>query len=114
MNYEQMSDFEINKAVAQRFYSGMSVEFHQIQSMVEVCDCTGDIGTFDYCNNPADAWPVIFENKISLVSPTAGQIRKGVNKWAADHDYGAKFWVAHENPLRAAMIVFLMTREDKA
>ena len=59
-DYSKMSDFEINSAV------------HS-----EVMEISG-LDSFkakDYCNNPADAWPIIIDNKISIVSLD--------NKWLA-------------------------------
>ena len=57
---------------------------------------------FDPCNNPADAWPIIDENKICLLSIG--------NTWRA-HDL--KLMSQDSNPLRAAMIVFLMMQDAK-
>ncbi|HEJ7990226.1 TPA: DUF2591 family protein [Serratia liquefaciens] len=76
----------------------------------------GDGNSKDYCNNPADAWPIIVKHGISLT-----------------HDYGE--WEseacldlpigAHgtdelcsvggidKNPLRAAMIAFLLLKESE-
>lgn len=60
----------------------------------------------DYCNDPAYSWPIIFENEISI----------GVN----ESEFGFN-WIAasttddhlcnHDNPLRAAMIVYLKLKE---
>lgn len=112
MNYEQMSDFEINKAVAEDLEHDWShVDFAPDSDDPRICinkydsfskEHTGTVT--DYCNNPADAWPVIAENTINI-----------------DFQYGS--WPTAEcdeyiftdvNPLRAAMIVFLMMREDKS
>lgn len=68
---------------------------------------------FDPCNNPADAWQIIVENKIML-SPRCAN-----DEWKAQIHLGredifdnyASAW--HKNPLRAAMIVFLMMQEEK-
>jgi len=64
----------------------------------------GHCKMFNPCNNPADAWPIIVENKISLFA-----IRYTESMWQAEHPITGIF--KHENPLRAAMIVFLMMQE---
>lgn len=60
---------------------------------------------FDPCNNPADAWPIIVENRIRI-NPIL------YTKWMAE-DYLENVSSCDENPLRAAMIVFLMMQEEK-
>lgn len=60
---------------------------------------------FDYCNNPADAWPIIVENRIR-VNPVL------YTKWMAE-DYLEAVSSTHENPLRCAMVVFLMMKESE-
>ena len=61
-------------------------------------------GTVDYCNNPADAWPIIVENEITLIS-----------SWNVEGVWGATVtpWNSceHTNPLRAAMIVLLQLND---
>ncbi|MDE5305474.1 DUF2591 family protein [Providencia stuartii] len=59
---------------------------------------------FNPCNNPADAMPIIIENKIGL-SPMYHS-----NKWTADClDYD--FISVNKNPLRAAMELFLLMKD---
>ena len=128
MNYEKMSDFEINKSVAVK----LGVFWH-----VKPCNsetggwvysenyekCNTSIGEVaielpDYCNNPSDAWPIIMENNISMrpmyIRDADG--RKLV-EWEAIHverDFPREsFGWDDKNPLRAAMIVFLMMQEAK-
>lgn len=71
---------------------------------------------FDPCNSTADAWPIIVENKISIIYnwqsgeyPTARGIR-------ITQRTGGKFFdpieITIPNPLRSAMIVFLMMTEE--
>lgn len=92
MDYSQLSDDEINnmvgRVVSQRFRT-------------------------DYCNDPGAAWPIIQRNGISLAKYEHGM-------WLASSD---AYWVdgvewqidgeTHPNPLRAAMIVFLMIQESQ-
>lgn len=103
MNYENMSDFEINKRVAE-FRGGFGGSTNNEYAPDEVV-CFDDKPFHterDYCNNPSDAWPIISENKIG------GHWGK-----AAPGAYFAvsrleEFVVMHKNPLRAACIVYLM------
>lgn len=109
-NYEQMSDFEINKAVAEALgadivnymddSSGLCVEFEG-RLPVDV----------DYCNNLADAWPIIVENDIGV------ERNHNRSKWIArSFSIGLvddAYVFLDTKPLRAAMIVFLMMQEAK-
>lgn len=69
--------------------------------------------SFDPCNNPSDAWTIILKNEISLNSRCAN------GEWKAQIfirrndivDEYASCW--DKNPLRAAMIVFLMMQEEQ-
>lgn len=79
------------------------------------CACiTGRIPNcwVEYCNNPEDAWPIITENRIGIIpAPDAG-------KWKSAHREVGKddtpyHFTQSDNPLRAAMIVFLMMKESE-
>lgn len=59
----------------------------------------------DYCNNPADAWPIIEQNKISLT------YHHSRGHWSAIFNH--ENISMHGSPLRAAMIVFLMMKESE-
>ena len=121
-NYSEMSDQEINMAVAEVLFPDRDV----IESKSRPpCACV--IGQFpnkwvDYCNNPADAWQTIYDNKITLIAcldgwiscpygsvidgdTTESQSVMYVNSWNKATCF------ADKNPLRAAMIVFLMMQE---
>lgn len=98
MDYSKLSDFEINKMVSAFLWGS-------------VCAVDGVVlhnekdGPFDPCNNPTDAWPIIVKNKIWL--------REIYGVWDAKgfpdekHPFNQVGW-KDENPLRAAMIAFLM------
>ena len=60
---------------------------------------------FDPCNNPEDAWPIITNNFISVIPSAHRDI------WFADGQGGETTF--DTNPLRAAMIVFLMMKDAK-
>ncbi|AWK42620.1 DUF2591 domain-containing protein [Photorhabdus laumondii subsp. laumondii] len=114
--YSELSDFEINKLVLIQESKESLAEiinirqrnhvfriFHrQVIADVKFKDESdfSEIGPFDFCNNPSDAWNIIVKNKISLVY---------VNDfWSARQYHNACIEVNDKNPLKAAMIVFLM------
>ncbi|AKA61205.1 hypothetical protein [Pseudoalteromonas phage H103] len=110
MNYESMSDFEINKAVANKL--GLFVAAVAQDGII----VNGKSLSVDYCNNPSDAWPIITDNKISIMNDES--------TWEASIDFDGDLtlhgtdeiltkYYDHENPLRATMIVFLMMSESK-
>lgn len=107
MDYSNMSDFEINKSVAlalgfRLYKDGKSCRGNHVAIK------EGGCGAFamDWCNNPADAWPIVLSNKIGINPGTAS------DKWAA-HYCNWDIATADANPLRAAMIVFLTMQESK-
>ena len=95
-DYASMSDFEINEKV------------HGIikpESNLAWC--------FDYCNNPSDAWPLIESNLICLMADVFCEPQDG-GKWIAQPAYGFQHErVRNYNPLRAAMIVYLMMKDGE-
>lgn len=124
--YRDKSDFEINKAVAER-YLLCDYRYNESDKIVELvgiglsCEFGSSIdiekehvyGKFDPCKNPADAMPIIIENGISLFAPGLSDM------WTAeyvdyetDREYGVYNYEAiNKNPYRAAMEVFLMMKE---
>lgn len=123
MDYSKLSDFEINRRVADIAMNGT---WHVKPSHPD--NDTGGwlygsngIQTYelpDYCNNPADAWPIIVGKKLSLINaddkwlcvPEDEPI-DGVTGDSVHMIYSGD-GVEHENPLRAAMIVFLMMQDS--
>lgn len=107
MDYSQLSDLEINQRVSNAI-PGRFIFYPDY-----VWDSEWE-KTFDPCNNPADAWPIIVDNEISLNSYSG--------TWEASYEYDAPIGafgtdelvtkaVEGKNPLRTAMIAFLMKRE---
>lgn len=74
MDYSKLSDFEINKRVAEVIYkdrNGLFVarNLPSKEGVTIVAEVNSEyicIAAADYCNNPADAWPIIMENMISV------------------------------------------------
>jgi len=88
-NYEDKSDDEINRAV-QHMKQGAQLW----------------VPLMDYCGNASHSWPIIEQHGISLDAPLPN-----INKmWMARQD-GWHRRYEDENPLRAAMIVFLKMQE---
>ena len=100
-DYSKMSDFEINWKVA----------FHIGLRTVEKAES----GDFNPCNNPADAWPIISDNRISIMYDQSTE--KGNDaQWclaSSPCDQHIVDYVSPSKLLRAAMIVFLMMQEEK-
>ena len=110
-DYSAMSDFEINKAVA-----------ILVRPEIRGWDCHDISGRacfvinsntskrvqfgFSFTSDPADAWPIIVENEIAIIS-----------SWNEEGVWGATVapWNSceHTNPLRAAMIVFLQLNDPE-
>ena len=106
MNYSDLSDFEINKLVAEcRGGFGGSANNEYAPNQVICFDERPFYTERDFCGNPSDAWPIIVRNEIGVIAPLAGM-------WGArdSHDK-LSFW--DKNPLRAAMIVYLMMKESE-
>lgn len=106
MDYSQLSDRDIDAMVLQNVYGNHANDKDIMRSWLR--------GKFKYTTNPTDAWPIISGHHISIMYVEA------LSKWCA----GKPYWVdgcewqldidvVDENPLRAAMIVFLMMQEAK-
>lgn len=106
--WDDWSDGDINLSICERLNLS---PFARVKDTCEVvCGIDGESVYKDYCNNPADMWPIIVENGICLTSPTTGRNRA---VWSASwNEYGGR-WSSGDivfgdkNPLRAAAIVFL-------
>ena len=113
-DYASMSDREISEEVAKFIELG-----DRKQKGEGTLYAKNNVWTlFDPCNNPADAWPIITENKISTMWMTSEK------EWCAwsEGDLGEGAWYWENSPdyyfnctsqLRAAMIVFLMMKEGE-
>lgn len=116
-DYSKMSDFEINKLVAIQLGMKPFCETTGWQGLTSepyvdvIVRGAGRMGAFNPCNNPSDTWPIILNNRISMV-------------WDCAEDSSTEWWNAvaqfdecsiqyQSNPLRAAMIVYLMMKESE-
>ena len=96
-DYAEMSNFEINSAVSMALLDKSANPSARY------------VAIGDYCNNPADAWPIITANKISIYAMSEADNR---GHWGAEAFYPNEAYHFNDNPLRAAMIVFLMMQES--
>lgn len=112
---EAMSNIEINELVAMsddRFTNVCILKIGDGYN-VGVHDESGLPTMVDYCNNPSDAWPIIDENKIDIQFGSE-EATNGAESFKWDGVDILSAWLAmHDNPLRAAMIVFLLMQQDK-
>jgi hypothetical protein len=117
MNYEEMSDFEINKLVANKLGLFWHVKPEnndydhkwEFSDNYEQCDTeNGDVAIElpNYCNKAEHAWPIILGNKISIdfCKEEGVETSTGI-RWERCGN--------ETNPLRSAMITFLRIGEGK-
>ncbi|WP_165699892.1 phage protein NinX family protein [Chimaeribacter arupi] len=114
-NYSELSDYEINKLVAIALGAKMvnaysvkdvreSIQYDLNGKTLLVTRGFGDgPNRFDPCNSWADAGPIIEKYGIGLHKDMA-------DRWLSDSE-AVTHYVIHDNPQRAAMIVFLMMQE---
>ncbi|MBS9541481.1 DUF2591 family protein [Morganella morganii subsp. sibonii] len=107
--YRDKSDFEINKAVAEELIKSgfiIGVEYHD--KHILVTDKYANNYPFDPCNNPADAMPIVIENRISIESRFNGHY----DEWYASLQANKILIDATgTNYYRTAMEVFLMIKD---
>lgn len=113
MNYEEMSDFEVNGYVSMTVHGFSWIEFIDGCASHVKCGNEGSPGFAmievpDYCNNPSDAWPIITANKMH-VHPV-NRVKNYSERYESWEVSVTNPYMCEEcdNPLRAAMIVFLM------
>lgn len=123
MDYSKLSDLEINLRISEINYPGKN--FTTAYSFgfpdgppVQWIQGYGDFLKLDYCNNPADAWPIIHKYGISIAFDDYEQEWVAFTKFQFDRagwnmSLEPEIYQHNVNPLRAAMIVYLMMQEGK-
>ena len=110
MDYKILSDSEINRKVADIIYRGdQNITPYSHRPDVQVFHKNNCNTMKDYCNNPADAWPIIEANAIGIMPFKKDE----AEAWSLSAGLLSNTTVKHQNPLRAAMIVFLMMQGDE-
>lgn len=115
VDYSKLSDFEINKRVALIIAPELNdKECYDISGRAVFHDKKGTCG-FSFISDPADAWPIIAEKRISIMfDSTMPEYEGEYHEWCDAMSTCQKFGIQHQsNPLRAAMIVFLMMQDAK-
>ncbi|MEY0977169.1 phage protein NinX family protein [Providencia rettgeri] len=109
--YTELSDFEINKKVAEKlglhiddFYKQVSPDdYNNSEIYVSVNKNDYHKDSFDPCNNLVDAMPIIIENGISMVRVN--------NTWSARQFNNHCIEINGDNYYRIAMEVYLLMNE---
>lgn len=104
MDYSKMSDAEIGRRVAAACKLEGGANYNGKTLIVK----NGVWTSFDPCNDPADAWPIIAENHIGI-APYPNE----AYAWSSRHGMASDLSAEDKNPLRAAMTVFLMLQESE-
>lgn len=129
MDYSQLSDFEINKRIAIALNIDMHFFIPESENSFDLEVLPSEMGPiwqtsadmvlqyspsngncFNPCNNPADAWPIIDSERISLL---ADYEKWGETTAACETDRGGDYIYEYcdKKAFRAAMIVFLQMQE---
>lgn len=114
MDYSKLSDFEINKLVGDVVFKGLwscrpGTAGNKSDSWY-YGNADASLNPLsplpDYCNDAAAAWPIIVENRISIINLEA-------DEWGARGvAYCRSKRAIHQNSLRAAMMVYLQMQES--
>lgn len=132
MNYENMTDFEINKLVAKlagyivqeiddSSMIGMNSKFHEQYPntvwVAEIDPTTGEqISDWEqkcFTRIADDAWPIMLRNKIGVTPLAGGDFTLWYAHDEFTFDINSMESVYDENPFRAAMIVYLIMNDNQ-
>ncbi|WP_420501648.1 phage protein NinX family protein [Proteus mirabilis] len=97
--YTELSDFEINRRIAEMDTKNRYVYFEKEQTIFRKFN-NGQTQKFNPCNYPTDAMPIIIENKIAM-NPKD-------DIWQCGSGWNV---AENKNPLRACMEAFLMKKD---
>jgi hypothetical protein len=130
MDYSTLSDFEINKHVVIALDIDMHFFIPESEDSFGAGFSSSELGPiwqtsaywvgdfkvsngnkFNPCNNPSDAWPIIVENKIDVIQDNGQEYALATNSAIMMYQGEDVFIAQDVNPLRAAMIVFLMMQD---
>lgn len=116
MDYGKMTDFEINMAVAivlgaKEVAPGIFMDDDRRYEFEKPKNKSGNKFFFDPCNNPADAWPIIAKYRISIEFDGDNSTEPQTT-WCHTRNMDRGCNTEYQkNPLRAAMITFLLMQE---
>lgn len=117
MDYSELSDKEINKLVAfalgcKEVVPDIFMDDVRRYEFDKPKNKSGNKFYFDPCNDPADAWPIIYRHKISIEFDGDNSTEPQTTWCHARNMYRSCGINYQSNPLRAAMIVFLMMQDS--
>ncbi len=101
IDYSKLSDQHINTLVAE--ITG--------NHGVKVREWGLERANPNYCNDPAEAWPLIVKHQIDIIQDNGQDCPLATNSAVMMMQGQDVFIEQDENPLRAAMVVFLMMQE---
>ncbi|MDM3744989.1 DUF2591 family protein [Proteus mirabilis] len=110
-SYNKYTDLQINELVATRLKKKCLLTEESVLAYMD-----SGYRTFDPCNNPTDAMPIIIENKISLLAGDSNFWCARYGEWTLlPHPSGIEFiekaQVINDSPYRAAMELFLLMKD---
>ncbi|EBH2749994.1 DUF2591 domain-containing protein [Salmonella enterica subsp. enterica] len=125
MDYSQLSDFEINKLVANVTGTQVEETYQFVNGGEDIADHMSGIvllrkitsnwkhwKIYDPCNSPSDAWPIITKNRISIEFDGDNSTEPQTT-WCHTANLNRTCGTNYQkNPLRAAMITFLLMQEQ--
>lgn len=113
--YTELSDFEINKKVAEKLGAEWFVTTTVWDELVVMVGGK----CFKPCDNPSDAMPIIIENKISLLAGDGNFWCARYGEWTllpypSGIEFIEKAQVINDSPYRAAMELFLLIKDAES
>jgi hypothetical protein len=108
MNYNEMSDYEINRAVAAYWIPASYEPCEEVEEVHKI-DANGSIyGVFDPCNDPIDAWAIVVCWAITIAHPFNSE------PFVFGEHVGGFFHPEPSgNTLRDCMICYLIMKESE-
>lgn len=100
--WQDKSDFEINQAVAGIYLTDYVLDDGKVIGFLKREGVLNVRTVYNPCKNPSDAWAIISDNKISLEYRDHKSLKPVAKRFGSNSHN-----IADDNPLRAAMIVFL-------
>lgn len=105
-----MSDFDRNEVLAELLGLQIAEEQHfnfgdRLESALFIGN-PKDLSVVDYCSNPSDVMPLVFENKLSIVWADVG-----TDEWLAGSMSYHRFY--DTNPLRAAACCLILVLQEE-
>ncbi|EKN4139347.1 TPA: phage protein NinX family protein [Yersinia enterocolitica] len=112
-DYSAMSDFDINLAIAHLVLGKGNYDWNAEKKEVYRAGMDGGEfrpnAYFNPCEDPSDAWLIIFRERITLTPKVTGYEWDAISPVILNDDI--EHLHTDLNPLRAAMIVFLMMKD---